>query len=66
MLYAPFRMDEYRPDLIEMVLDKLAPENMNYYVISNRFADRPENEKEKWYGTEYKKIKLSSVSFRFS
>uniref|UniRef100_A0A914XIB4 Insulin-degrading enzyme n=1 Tax=Plectus sambesii TaxID=2011161 RepID=A0A914XIB4_9BILA len=58
LLYAPFRMDEYRPDLIEMVFDRLNPDNMNYCVISKEFAGRPENEFEKWYGTEYRKIKL--------
>lgn len=63
LLVAWYRMDEYQPDLIEMILDKLTPNNMNYRVVSKTFSDQSHNEKEKWYGTEYRKVKLEEVSF---
>ncbi len=46
-------MEEYKPELIEMVLNKLKPEFMTYAVVSKRFEGKDGNLKEKWYGTEY-------------
>uniref|UniRef100_A0A914WWZ8 Insulin-degrading enzyme n=1 Tax=Plectus sambesii TaxID=2011161 RepID=A0A914WWZ8_9BILA len=59
VLYYNTRMDQYRPDLIEMVLNWLVPENMNYEVISRQFHGQEGNQIEKWFGTEYQKKKLN-------
>lgn len=61
--YNGTRMDEYRPDLIEMVLEWLVPENMIYEVVSRRFQGQEGNEYERWYGTEFQKKKIDKVEY---
>ncbi|XP_021361137.1 insulin-degrading enzyme-like isoform X2 [Mizuhopecten yessoensis] len=51
-LSGPYLLTEFRPDLINMILEKITPDNMRIGVIGKKFQDRV-NEKEKWYGTEY-------------
>uniref|UniRef100_A0A8C4Z924 Insulin-degrading enzyme n=1 Tax=Gadus morhua TaxID=8049 RepID=A0A8C4Z924_GADMO len=48
-LAAEYLLDDFRPDLIEMVLDKLRP----VAVVSKSFEGQTDK-KEEWYGTEYK------------
>ncbi|XP_056465442.1 insulin-degrading enzyme isoform X1 [Gadus chalcogrammus] len=52
-LAAEYLLDDFRPDLIEMVLDKLRPEHVRVAVVSKSFEGQTDK-KEEWYGTEYK------------
>jgi secreted Zn-dependent insulinase-like peptidase len=61
ILYGHYRMDVYQPELIEMLLAKMTPDNMCYYVVSKEFAGRPDNQREEWYNSEYRKIKIDKV-----
>lgn len=51
-LSGPYLLTEFRPDLINMILEKITPDNMRIGVIGKKYEERV-NEKEKWYGTEY-------------
>ncbi|XP_039527694.1 insulin-degrading enzyme isoform X2 [Pimephales promelas] len=53
ILAAEYLLEEFRPDLIEMVLDKLRPENVRVAVVSKSF-DGQTDRTEEWYGTQYK------------
>lgn len=53
VLCAPYLFNEFRPDLINMILDKLTPDNMRIMVVSKKFEGMTDNA-EKWYGTHYK------------
>ncbi|XP_038070879.1 insulin-degrading enzyme-like [Patiria miniata] len=53
VLSAPFMMSDFRPDLIDMVLSQLTPENIRVGVISKSFEGQTDSV-EKWYKTEYK------------
>lgn len=48
-------------DLIEEVLEQIRPENMFYAVISQQYAGKKDNIKEKWYQTEYSSTKIDKV-----
>ncbi|CAL8256778.1 unnamed protein product [Lota lota] len=52
-LAAEYLLDDFRPDLIEMVLDKLRPEHVRVAVVSKSFEGQTDK-KEEWYGTQYK------------
>ncbi|XP_041369113.1 insulin-degrading enzyme-like [Gigantopelta aegis] len=52
-------LTEYRPDLVQMVLDKLVPENMRVLVVSKKFEGQTDK-KETWYGTDYKMERIPS------
>ncbi|XP_067276926.1 insulin-degrading enzyme isoform X2 [Pseudorasbora parva] len=53
ILAAEYLLEEFRPDLIEMVLDKLRPENVRVAVVSKSFEGQTDRT-EDWYGTQYK------------
>ncbi|XP_077053081.1 insulin-degrading enzyme isoform X2 [Siphateles boraxobius] len=53
ILAAEYLLEEFRPDLIEMVLDKLRPENVRVAVVSKSFEGQTDRTEE-WYGTQYK------------
>ncbi|GFS16143.1 insulin-degrading enzyme-like [Elysia marginata] len=50
--------EDFRPDLINLILDKLTPENMRVTIVSKKFAEEAD-QTEKWYGTKYKVTKFS-------
>ncbi|GFO42674.1 insulin-degrading enzyme [Plakobranchus ocellatus] len=50
--------DDFRPDLINTILDKLVPSNMRVTIVSKKFANEAD-QTEKWYGTKYKVAKFS-------
>ncbi|KAM3913652.1 insulin-degrading enzyme isoform 1-T1 [Leptodactylus fuscus] len=50
---AEFLLEEFRPDLIDMVLDKLRPANVRVAVVSKSFEGQTD-QTEEWYGTQYK------------
>ncbi|XP_051946151.1 insulin-degrading enzyme-like isoform X2 [Xyrauchen texanus] len=58
VLAAEYLLEEFRPDLIEMVLDKLRPENVRVAVVSKSF-DGQTDRTEEWYGTQYKQEAIS-------
>ena len=45
-------LEEYRPDLYNMILDKLTPDTIRVAVIGKKF-DGTTTESEQWYGTKY-------------
>ncbi|CEF64338.1 Insulin-degrading enzyme [Strongyloides ratti] len=60
ILTAKWLSESFNPLKIKQVLLGLTPENMIYSVIAQKFAGKPNAEKEIIYGTEYVKEKLSS------
>ncbi|XP_063047624.1 insulin-degrading enzyme isoform X2 [Engraulis encrasicolus] len=58
ILAAEYLLEDFRPDLIEMVLDKLRPENVRVAVVSKSFEGQTDK-KEEWYGTQYKQESIS-------
>ncbi|VBB33449.1 unnamed protein product, partial [Acanthocheilonema viteae] len=58
VICADYKMDLYKPDLIKELIEQIRPENMFYAVISQQYAGKKGNVKEKWYGTEYSSTKI--------
>uniref|UniRef100_G1NA86 Insulin degrading enzyme n=1 Tax=Meleagris gallopavo TaxID=9103 RepID=G1NA86_MELGA len=58
VLAAEYLLEEFRPDLIEMVLDKLRPENIRVAIVSKSFEGKTDRT-EDWYGTQYKQEAIS-------
>uniref|UniRef100_A0A8C4J9M3 Insulin-degrading enzyme n=1 Tax=Dromaius novaehollandiae TaxID=8790 RepID=A0A8C4J9M3_DRONO len=58
VLAAEYLLEEFRPDLIEMVLDKLRPENVRVAIVSKSFEGKTDRT-EDWYGTQYKQEAIS-------
>ncbi|XP_043278498.1 insulin-degrading enzyme isoform X2 [Venturia canescens] len=59
ILIAPYLLTEWRPDLINTVIDHLTPDNIRVYVIGKIFEDIA-TETEPWYGTKFKKESIAS------
>uniref|UniRef100_UPI00398E990D insulin-degrading enzyme isoform X2 n=1 Tax=Pristiophorus japonicus TaxID=55135 RepID=UPI00398E990D len=53
VLAAEYLLEEFRADLIQMVLEKLIPETVRVAVVSKSFEGQTDKT-EKWYGTQYK------------
>ncbi|XP_043912631.1 insulin-degrading enzyme isoform X4 [Protopterus annectens] len=53
VLAAEYLLEEFRPDLIEMVLHNLRPQNVRVAVVSKSFEGQTDKTEE-WYGTHYK------------
>ncbi|XP_029496768.1 insulin-degrading enzyme-like isoform X2 [Oncorhynchus nerka] len=53
ILAAEYLLEDFRPDLIDMVLDKLRPEYVRVAVVSKSFEGQTDKTEE-WYGTHYK------------
>jgi secreted Zn-dependent insulinase-like peptidase len=45
---------EYKPELIQQVMDYLKPETANVVIYTNEKEDRFYNKTEPWFGTKYK------------
>ncbi|KAG9344403.1 hypothetical protein JZ751_011073 [Albula glossodonta] len=58
VLAAEYLLEDFRPDLIEMVLDKLRPEHVRVAVVSKSFEGQTDKT-EVWYGTQYKQEAIS-------
>ncbi|XP_032409746.1 insulin-degrading enzyme-like isoform X2 [Xiphophorus hellerii] len=63
VLAAEYLLEDFRPDLIEMVLDKLRPENVRVAVVSKSFEGQTDRTEE-WYGTQYKQEAISEESIK--
>ncbi|XP_061601535.1 insulin-degrading enzyme isoform X2 [Cololabis saira] len=63
VLAAEYLLEDFRPDLIEMVLDKLRPENVRVAVVSKSF-DGQTDKTEEWYGTCYKQEAISEETLK--
>uniref|UniRef100_A0A8C7Z3U3 Insulin-degrading enzyme n=1 Tax=Oryzias sinensis TaxID=183150 RepID=A0A8C7Z3U3_9TELE len=63
VLAAEYLLEEFRPDLIEMVLDKLLPENVRVAVVSKSFEGQTDRAEE-WYGTQYKQEAISNETIQ--
>ena len=46
-------IEEFRPDLINKVLECLTPKNMNVVIVGKKFEGMTDRE-EKWFGVKYK------------
>uniref|UniRef100_A0A8C5MX61 Insulin-degrading enzyme n=1 Tax=Leptobrachium leishanense TaxID=445787 RepID=A0A8C5MX61_9ANUR len=62
-LAAEYLLEEFRPDLIEMVLDKLQPENVRVAIVSKSFEGQTD-QTEEWYGTQYKQENISEEAIK--
>ncbi|XP_042081303.1 insulin-degrading enzyme isoform X2 [Haplochromis burtoni] len=63
VLAAEYLLEEFRPDLIEMVLDKLRPEHVRVVVVSKSFEGQTDMTEE-WYGTQYKQEAISEETIK--
>nr|CAD7434187.1 unnamed protein product [Timema monikensis] len=53
VLSGPYLLSEWRPDLVDMVLGYLSPNNIRVAVVGQKFEATADSS-EKWYGTRYK------------
>src|SRR6218665_2222772 len=58
VLSGAYLFDEYNPDLIQSVLEKLTPDTVRLNIVGKKFEDKTD-QKEKWYGTDYSICRLS-------
>lgn len=58
VLSGAYLFDQYNPDLIQSVLDKLTPDSVRLNIVGKKFEDKTDL-KEKWYGTDYSISHLS-------
>uniref|UniRef100_A0A674NT32 Insulin-degrading enzyme n=1 Tax=Takifugu rubripes TaxID=31033 RepID=A0A674NT32_TAKRU len=63
VLAAEYLLEDFRPDLIEMVLDKLRPEYVRVAVVSKSFEGQTDKTEE-WYGTQYKQEAISDATVK--
>ncbi|XP_071337418.1 insulin-degrading enzyme isoform X2 [Trachinotus anak] len=63
VLAAEYLLEDFRPDLIEMVLDKLRPEYVRVAVVSKSFECQTDKTEE-WYGTQYKQEAISEETIK--
>uniref|UniRef100_A0A668VUU3 Insulin-degrading enzyme n=1 Tax=Oreochromis aureus TaxID=47969 RepID=A0A668VUU3_OREAU len=63
VLAAEYLLEDFRPDLIEMVLDKLRPEHVRVAVVSKSFEGQTDMTEE-WYGTQYKQEAISEETIK--
>ncbi|XP_034040067.1 insulin-degrading enzyme isoform X1 [Thalassophryne amazonica] len=63
VLAAEYLLEDFRPDLIEMVLDKLRPEHVRVAVVSKSFEGQTDKIEE-WYGTQYKQEAISEETIK--
>ncbi|KAM9727441.1 insulin-degrading enzyme isoform 2-T2 [Menidia menidia] len=63
VLAAEYLLEDFRPDLIEMVLDKLRPENVRVAVVSKSFEGQTDRTEE-WYGTHFKQEAISEETIK--
>lgn len=63
VLTGPRLYPEWRPDLIEMLLGYLTPENVRISVLAQQYEDIA-TEKETWYGTKYKNEKIPEETIK--
>jgi len=49
---------EWRPDLIEEIMGYLIPQNIRIHIAAKAYENIAD-EIESWYGTKYKKVKVS-------
>lgn len=52
ILTGPWIMKEFRPDLVQDVLNRLTPQNVYVMAVAKKFEEKA-NLEEKWYGTKY-------------
>uniref|UniRef100_A0A672HCK9 Insulin-degrading enzyme n=1 Tax=Salarias fasciatus TaxID=181472 RepID=A0A672HCK9_SALFA len=63
VLAAEYLLEDFRPDLIEMVLDKLRPEQVRVAVVSKSFEGKTDKTEE-WYGTQYSQEAISEETIQ--
>ncbi|KAL8568009.1 hypothetical protein ACOMHN_029184 [Nucella lapillus] len=63
-LSALYLFNEYRPELLNMILDLLTPDNMRVHVYSKKFESQAD-QAEKWYGTQYRVDEIPSSLTEF-
>uniref|UniRef100_A0AAX7U6Y9 Insulin-degrading enzyme n=1 Tax=Astatotilapia calliptera TaxID=8154 RepID=A0AAX7U6Y9_ASTCA len=63
VLSAEYFLEDFKPDLIEMVLDKLRPEHVRVIVVSKSFEGQTDITEE-WYGTQYKQEAISEETIK--
>lgn len=56
-------MEEWRPDIIENLLNSFTPDNVRVGVIAKKF-DGDTDQAEPWYGTQYKLEKIPEATLQ--
>lgn len=57
VLSGPYLLEEWKPDLVESLLDLLTPDNVRIGIVAQEFEDICKNE-EKYYGTKHNISKI--------
>ncbi|XP_066996978.2 insulin-degrading enzyme [Anabrus simplex] len=60
VLSGSFLIDDWKPELIDMLMSYLTPENVRVAVVAKKYEPET-NETEKWYGIKYKLEKISPI-----
>nr|XP_057920921.1 insulin-degrading enzyme isoform X2 [Doryrhamphus excisus] len=63
VLAAEYLLEDFRPDLIEMVLNKLRPEHVRVVLVSKSFEGQTDKTEE-WYGTQYRQEVISEDTIK--
>nr|CAB3255240.1 insulin-degrading enzyme [Phallusia mammillata] len=56
-------LSEYKPELINQIMERLVPENMRMTVVSKTFEGKTD-QTEQWYGTNYKVTRISNENLQ--
>ncbi|XP_041865501.1 insulin-degrading enzyme-like [Melanotaenia boesemani] len=62
-LAGEYLLEDFRPDLIKMLLNKLRPENLRVTVVSKSFEGQTDRTEE-WYGTQYKQETITEETIK--
>ena len=57
VLTGPWLIEDFKPELIEDILNRLIPKNVYIMVVAKQFENIAKDE-EKWYGTKYCREKI--------
>ena len=63
LLCAGYHMEEFKPELITSILEKLTPRNARVAIVGQKFTGTTDR-KEKWYGTDYSMTKIPEETLR--
>lgn len=59
VLCAEYTFPKWRPDIINQIIEYLTPQNIRVHVVG-KIYENIADETESWYGTKYKKEKIST------
>ena len=63
ILYKPYCVEEYRPEIIKQMFQLLTPENSYILFTAQSNQSEPELQQEPYYGTKFKTERFNSSQF---